>query len=228
MTKRKITIALIDDHEIVRNGIKELLENLGNYEVIDEFHSGLSFLAKLPKLKKFPDLFILDYSMPLLNGIEVLKRTIETHKDLKFLLLTQHLEEDVINQAYKEGARGFLHKTCSSDELKHSIDCIVAFGYANISDILKRIRNEPSPPEASSSFDITENELILLEWICDEQEYTYKEIADKMRIPEKRVDFYRGCLFNKLKVKSKVGLVLQSFRHKLTKPFLIDPSQKVH
>lgn len=217
---KKTNIIIIDDHRIVRKGIKELLENLGNYVVVDEFENGVNFIGKLPELKTIPDVFILDYSMPMLNGIEVLQKAMDIKEDYKFLLLTQHLEEDIINNAYKYGARGFLNKTCTAQDLKFAIDNIVSLGYTNISEILKRIRNyNDTRLEVSTLIEFSDKELFFLELVCDENEYTYNEIADKMNVSVKTVDFYRGRLFTKLNVKSKVGLVLYSFKYRLTKPF---------
>ncbi len=217
---KKTTIMIIDDHRIVRKGIKELVENLGDYEVIGEFENGVNFIGQLSDLKTVPDIFILDYSMPMLNGIEVLQKAANIGEDYKFLLLTQHFEEDIINNAYQNGARGFLNKTCTAQDLKFALDNIISVGYTNISEILKRIRNyNEVKPETLSSMEFSDKELFFLELVCDENEYTYNEIADKMNISVKTVDFYRGKLFTKLNVKSKVGLVLYSFKYRLTRPF---------
>src|SRR6476620_6649742 len=136
----KTTIGIIDDHKIVRHGLKELLHKISNYKVTHEFDNGVSFLSALP-LETPPDMFILDYSMPNMNGIEVLQALEEKEDDYKVLLLTQHFDEHIIDSAYHHGARGFLHKNCTAHELKFAIDNIVKIGYNNISEILKRIRN---------------------------------------------------------------------------------------
>jgi len=102
-------VCIIDDHKIVRHGLIELLEKLGNIKVIHEFESGVDFLNALP-LDKKADIYILDYSMPDLNGIEVLKRLEEKEEEYRVLLLTQHFDEHIINEAYNFGARGFLNK----------------------------------------------------------------------------------------------------------------------
>lgn len=217
------TITLIDDHDIVRKGLKQLIESMGNYKVIDEYHNGLAFVKSLPELKTLPDIFILDYSMPMLNGVETLKEALAVNKDLKFLVLTQHLEEDIIDSVYENGARGFLHKNCSSEELRLTVDNIINIGYSNISEILKRIRHITNKKELPKpDFSLSERELQLMELVCDEKEYTYQQIADIMNVSIKSVDKYRGLLFSKLNVKSKVGMVLFSFKHRLTKPFIED------
>ena len=140
------TIAIIDDHKIVRQGLKELLQRLGNYTVTHEFENGEDFLNALP-LSSPPDLYILDYSMPLKNGIEVLALLEKLPDEYKVLLLTQHFDETIINDAFRFGARGFLHKNCTAQELKSAIDAIITQGYNNISEILKRMKNYQAPPQ---------------------------------------------------------------------------------
>lgn len=216
----KTTIAIIDDHKIVRQGLKELLEKLGNYKVIHEFESGIEFLNALP-LSKMPDLFILDYSMPKLNGIEVLQKLEEQEEEYKVLLLTQHLEEQIINDAYHYGARGFLHKNCTAHDLKFAIDNIAKIGYNNVSEILKRIRNyDDTTISNKPEIVLSEREHKFLELVCDENEFTYEQMAEIMDVSIKSIDVYRTAIFDRFNIKSKVGLVLFSFKNKLTKPFI--------
>ncbi|MBB4804732.1 DNA-binding NarL/FixJ family response regulator [Chryseobacterium defluvii] len=218
---KKSTIALIDDHKIVREGLRQLIEKLGNYSITHEFENGQIFLDTLPFAKEKPDLFILDYSMPLLSGIEVLQQ-LEQRQDeeYKVLLLTQHLEEDIIESAYQYGARGFLHKNCSAAELKFCLDNILSFGYSNVTEILKRIRNYKTREENKpQNIRLSDRELHFLTLVCDERELTYEQIAEEMNVSVKSVDVYRNALFEKFQIKSKVGLVLFSFRNKLTAPF---------
>jgi DNA-binding NarL/FixJ family response regulator len=192
------TICIIDDHAIVRHGLKELLHKMGNYKVIHEFDNGESFLEALP-LNPVPQLYILDYSMPHLNGIEVLQKLEEREEELKILLLTQHFDEQIINAAYHHGARGFLHKNC----------------------ILKRIRNyETSEDKKSNNIVLTQREADFLRLVCDERELTYEQMADIMNLSVKSIEAYRAALFERYNIKSKVGLVLFSYKNRLTEPFL--------
>ncbi|WP_177734742.1 response regulator transcription factor [Flavobacterium inviolabile] len=214
------TICIIDDHAIVRQGLKELLQKLSNYKVVAEFDNGEDFLAALP-LDAKPDLYILDYSMPSKNGIEVLQELEELDDEYKVLLLTQHFDEQLINDAYHHGARGFLHKNCTAHDLKFAIDSIVKIGYNNVSEILKRIRNYESPTEKEKqNIVLSERERTFLELVCDEQEYTYEQMADIMQLSVKSIEAYRAALFERYGIKSKVGLVLFSYKYRLTAPFL--------
>jgi len=216
----KITIGIIDDHKIVRQGLKELLEKMNAYEVTHEFESGDAFLEVLP-LEDAPDLFILDYSMPNRNGIEVLKEMEGLKNEYKVLLLTQHFDEQIIDDAYHYGARGFLHKNCTAQDLKSAIDNIVKIGYNNVTEILKRIRNYDSQAgkDREQSIILSKRELEFLTLVCDEREFTYDQMAEIMCLSVKSIESYRTALFDRFNIKSKVGLVLFSFKYKLTAPF---------
>lgn len=217
----KITIGIVDDHKIVRQGLRELLEKISNYKVTAEFENGNDFLNALP-LKDKPHLFIIDYSMPGLNGVEVLKALEDKDEEYKVLLLTQHFDEQIIDAAYHHGARGFLHKNCTAQDLKFAIDNIVTIGYNNVVEILKRVRKyDPAAlSESKSGIKLTEREHDFLKLVCDEKEYTYEQMADIMNVSVKSIESYRTALFEKHNIKSKVGLVLFSYKHKLTEPFI--------
>lgn len=217
----KITIGIIDDHKIVRQGLKELLEKMDLYKVTHEFESGEAFLEVLP-LEDMPDLFILDYSMPNMNGIEVLKKLEAFKSEYKVLLLTQHFDEQIIDDAYHYGARGFLHKNCTAQDLKSAIDNIVKIGYNNVTEILKRIRNYDTQPEKNiqESIILSKRELEFLTLVCDEKEFTYEQMAEIMCLSIKSIESYRTAMFDRFDIKSKVGLVLFSFKYKLTAPFI--------
>lgn len=216
---KEINVSIIDDHEIVRQGLKDLLEKLGGFKVVSEFENGEIFLNSLP-LELQPDIFILDYSMPNKNGIEVLKALEQSQEEYKVLLLTQHFDENIINEAYNYGARGFLHKNCSAHDLKFAIENIVKIGYNNVSEILKRIKNYEPKDAQKQKVILTSRELEFLTLVCNENEYTYEQMGEIIGVSVKSIDGYRTTLFEKFNIKSKVGLVLFSFKNKLTEPFL--------
>lgn len=217
----KITICIIDDHFIVRQGLTELLQKISNYKVTHEFENGEVFLAALP-LQSPPDLYILDYSMPHMNGIEVLKALEKKKEEYKVLLLTQHFDEQIIDDAYHYGARGFLHKNCTAHDLKFAIENIIKNGFNNISEVLKRIKNydESASIKQQNHIVLSDRELWFLELVCDEKELTYEQMAEIMGLSIKTIESYRTALFERFTIKSKVGLVLFSYKHRLTKPFL--------
>jgi DNA-binding NarL/FixJ family response regulator len=158
--------------------------------------------------------------MPHMNGIEVLKLLEEKVEEYKILLLTQHLDEQIIDASYHHGARGFLHKNCTAHDLKFAIDNIIKIGYNNVSEILKRVRNYDNNGEKKRDIVLTQRELDFLRLVCDERELTYEQMAEIMNLSIKSIETYRAALFEKYNIKSKVGLVLFSFKHQLTEPFL--------
>jgi len=217
----KTTIGIIDDHKIVRQGLRELLEKMGSYKITAEFENGSDFLAALP-LQDPPQIYIMDYSMPGLNGIEVLQALEERDEEYRVLLLTQHFDEQIIDAAYHFGARGFLHKNCTAQDLKFAIDNIATIGYNNVVEILKRVRkyDASANQDAKSDIVLTDREREFLRLVCDERELTYEQMADIMSVSVKSIEAYRTALFEKYNIKSKVGLVLFSYKHKLTEPFI--------
>lgn len=216
----QITIGIIDDHKIVRQGIKELLQKILDCSVTYEFENGEDFLEALP-LQNPPDLYVLDYSMPGMNGIEVLRALEGRKEEYKVLLLTQHFDERVIDLAYHHGARGFLNKNCTAADLKFAVDNIMTLGYNNISEILKRLKNyeELVVVRDGGRVILTERELEFLELVCNENELTYDQMAKKMGLSVKTLEVYRTTLFDRFNIRSKVGLVLFSYKYRLTKPF---------
>lgn len=215
----KINIGIIDDHQIVRHALRELIEKMGRFTVSHEFEHGEAFLDAWP-LADAPELFLLDYSMPRKNGMEVLQALDGRDDSPKMLLLTQHFDEDIINDAYQFGARGFLHKNCTAQELRHAIDTIVTVGYYNVTDILRRVRLFDQRLKKEQKPVLSDREMHFLTLVCDEREFTYDQMADLMHVSVKSVEAYRTALFERYQIKSKVGLVLFSFRYKLTPPFL--------
>lgn len=218
---KTIKIGIIDDHDIVRRGLRELLHSLGGYEVIAEYDSAREFADVVDTIKTHPDVYLLDYSMPGMTGVDLLHYMRQKPSGPRFLILTQHAEPQFRIDAYQAGARGFLNKSCSARELKQAIDRVVETGFDNFNEILALMRNPKTADEfiKSKPTDISDREMQLLELVCSSEELTYQQIADRMRVSIKSVDAYRSTLFQKLDVKSKVGLVLYSYHHNMTAPF---------
>ena len=218
----EIELCIIDDHKIVRQGLKGLLESTGKYKVTYEFESGVAFLNALP-LERPVDVYILDESMPHVRGIEVLQELEQLKDEYKVLVLSQYFDEQTVATAYQYGARAFLDKSCTLEELTGVINNIADNGYHNILDILMHVKKNNFITVKSVKIkptDLRNRELEFLTYVCDPREFTYDEIASLMKVSEKTVDGYRSSIFDRYKIKSKVGLVLFSFKHRLTEPFL--------
>lgn len=218
----QINVGIVDDHKIVRNGLKQLLEMNDAFKVSVEFENGLRFVKEVAYLKQIPDVFLLDYSMPIMNGLQVLQELKAQDSGLKCIVLTQHNDQNIKVDAYEAGARGFLSKTCDLEHLVATITRVHNQGYDNFEEILKLLRNKKTVEDLGNEAreQLTDREMTLIELVCDEAEFTYQQIADRMNLSIKSVDACRSQLFQKLDVRSKVGLVLHSYNHKLTSPFL--------
>lgn len=211
-------IVLIDDHVIVRNGLKELIEKLGSYSVTAQFDSGKAFLKDLHVLPK-PDLIIVDLNMPEMNGFELVEELKNLGNEQIILILTLDSDEQTIIRLFRNGVRGFLKKNCSAEVLKSALDSIFTTGYYHNEFLALSLRKEVeiAPPSGKEKIlvQLTEREREFLKWVCHEQEYTYDQIADRMQVSARTVDGYREAIFDKFAIKSKTGLVLFVLKHQL-------------
>lgn len=211
-------IILVDDHVIVRNGLKELIEKLGPFSVVNEFDGGSALLAAMP-FKVLPDLIILDLNMPDMNGEAVMNVLNERQVNIPVLILTLNAEQATIVKLFRQGVRGYLQKNCSAQVLKQAIEEIFRCGYYHNEFLVLSLKEQNHPTKK------TEQELVLeqltarekefLRLVCHEKEYTYEQIADQMKLQHRTIDGYRESLFEKFGIKSKTGLVLFVLKHNL-------------
>jgi DNA-binding NarL/FixJ family response regulator len=214
----KKNIVLVDDHIIVRNGLKELIEKLGAYSVQSQFDSGEDFLKALP-IQPTPDLVIMDLNMPVLSGEEVVEIMNGEQSDLPVLILTLNEDEATIIRLFRNGVKGYLKKDCTAEELKTAIDSVINYGYYHNEFLTLSLRNNTIAPAKNKHEEVleqlTELEKEFLKLVCHEDEYTYDQIADKMGKNARAVDNYRESIFGKFAIKSKTGLVLFVLKHQL-------------
>ena len=211
-------ICLVDDHVIVRHGLKALIEKLGPYSVVEEYDDGADFVEKLD-LNQLPDLVLMDLSMPNMGGLEVMKHLQAENIKVPVLILTLNENEDVIIQLFRLGARGYLTKTASSTSMKMALEEIFRSGYFHNEFMQLSLENNLSSENLSETNPIlnkmSARERDFLRLVCHEKEYTYDQIADLMEVNRRTVDGYREGLFEKFSIKSKTGLVLLVLKHKL-------------
>ncbi len=215
---QKATIFLADDHALVRNGLKELIEKIGPYKVIREFDNGKQ-LTEGWNNEAVPDLLVLDVEMPEMNGIAVMQWFKEHNIKVRVLLLTLVEHEGLIISLFRLGVRGYLHKNCSAANLRKAIEDILSTGYYH-DDMLEKALSSDTPQQIQGPLSLlTEKELEFLKLACNEHEYTYEQIADIMGVHTRTVNKYREAVFDKFGVKSKTGLVLYAVKHKLIEHF---------
>ncbi len=208
-----LKIAIVDDHNLVRKGIANLLTSRG-YDVVAECTNGHEILDVVDE--KHVDVVFMDLQMPVMNGWEATKALTKKNPEVKVIALSMFDDDVSILKMIRAGARGYLLKDAEPDELVRAINDIVKFGYHTseyVSGRLVKSAFDGRGVENEIVESLSKRELEFLKWACSE--LTYRAIADKMFVSPRTVDGYRDELFRKLDVKSRVGLVLFAIRHKL-------------
>ncbi|MBL7692761.1 MAG: response regulator transcription factor [Flavipsychrobacter sp.] len=211
-------IILVDDHVIIRNGLKELIEKLGPYTVIAQYDNGRDFVNTFP-LRDLPDLIIMDISMPEMDGDEVVEVMNIRGMKCPVLILTLNHDENKLVRLFRQGVRGYLQKNCTAAMMKQALEEIFMRGYfhnEHMSLALTVKENTQGQTDTGMIMErLSEREKEFIKLACDEHEYTYREIAELMSVQHRTVDGYRQSIFEKFGIKSKAGLVLFALKHKL-------------
>ena len=215
---KPVSIFLVDDHAVVRNGLKVLIEKMGNYVVTAEYDNGQELMNDI-KQRNEPDLIIMDLSMPVMDGSETINALIKENIDYPILVLTLETTEKTIIDLFRKGIRGYLPKSSKAAILRSAIDDIVHTGYYHNEMLTKALTtNAGAKTELEKITEqITDRERFFLELVCDEQEHTYEQIADLMKVSRRTVDGYREALFEKFSIRSKTGLVLFALKYGIVK-----------
>ncbi|WP_215223309.1 response regulator transcription factor [Echinicola shivajiensis] len=208
----KIKVVLADDHVVVRSGIKNLLENEGEVEVIGEAANGEEAIQLVKEVT--PDLLIIDIRMPVMNGLDATKKLNQLKDPTKVLILSMHDDEDYILQSIECGASGYLLKDTSKDEFMKAIRTIFQGGqyfsgdisqvlvksYLNVKD--RKVTKNIVP---TNTYDITKREKQILKMISDG--IGNKEIAEQLGKSIRTIETHRFNIMKKLKVSNVVELL---------------------
>jgi len=205
-----IRVVLADDHVFVRDGIKSLLENEANIEVVGEATDGLEALKIVDIVK--PDLLILDIRMPNMTGIEVVEKLRSQNITVKIVMLSMHESEEYVLKSIKAGADGYLLKGSSKEEFLKAVHAVANGGKyfsGDISSILiGQLSNPVTSLEAKQSLDedmmITKREKEILKLLLSGK--GNKEIAEALDISKRTAEVHRFNLMKKLKVKNLMEL----------------------
>lgn len=206
--KTKVLIA--DDHEVVRDGLKNILHSSGTMMVIGEANDGNEAIGLYDKLR--PDIVIMDISMPNMNGIEATKKITDRFPDAKILILTMHDNQEYLNQVIRCGAHGFVLKNTDKDELLDAVRTVAEGDKFFSKDISKmmienyiRAAQENERPSANKEIPLTKREIEILKQIAEG--HSNQEIANLLFISYNTVDTHRKNIMHKLSIKNTAGLV---------------------
>lgn len=211
-----IRIIIADDHNIVRDGVRSLIEDIPGYVIVGEANNGKE-AVELCKNNDI-DIVIMDITMPEMDGIEATEIIKDKNPDIKILALTMLIEDQHIRKMIKAGASGYILKSSGKQELLEALNAIINdqhyFSEGATQAILKELVNPViEKSETTESFELTERELEILKYIVDE--CTNQEIADKLYLSVRTVDAHRRNLLQKIGAKNTAGLVKHALKNNL-------------
>ncbi|MCK5535650.1 MAG: response regulator transcription factor [Bacteroidales bacterium] len=213
---KKLKVIIVDDHKMFREGLKFLLYELPNVEVIAEAEDGLKFLELIKTLT--PDIVLMDIKMPNMDGITATKKALEIKPELKFIAITMFGDEDYYYKMIHAGVNGFLLKKSGSNELAEAIRMVSSgFEYFSV-DILKNIivtlgNKNQTNSEKSDTIKFTPREKEVFELICGGLSAKY--IAEKLNISHRTVEGHKRKLFDKTGAKNISSLIMIGIKNKL-------------
>jgi two-component system, NarL family, response regulator NreC len=204
----KIRLLLVDDHKIVRAGLKMLFQAEPDMEIVGEASSGASALKRVAELK--PDVVVMDVAMPGMSGIEATRQIKEASPETAVIALTMHEDEHYFFQMLAAGASGYVPKRAAPDDLVSAIRTVSqgqVFLYPSLAKLLVADYLQRTEPEAelSPAAELTPREREVL--TCIAEGYTNREIGEKLTISVKTVDRHRENIMHKLNMQSRVDLV---------------------
>ena len=199
----KIKVLLVDDHQIILDGVKSLLEGTPDIDVVALANNGHEALNTLDILSI--DIVLMDIDMPNLNGIDATKQISAKFKDVKVIMLTMHNESSMINNLIDIGASGYLLKNSSKEELLDAIYKVFKGEKYFSTEVTMSLLNKNQSKSSSSKVDFTKRELDVIKLLVDG--HTNKEVGDKLFISHRTVDTHRTNIMKKVGVNNVAGLI---------------------
>jgi DNA-binding NarL/FixJ family response regulator len=206
-----IRILIADDHEVVRSGLRKILEAQPNWEVVAEAGDGKDAVHKAAETR--PDVAVLDYSLPLVNGIEATRQIRARLPKTEVLIFTMHDNETLIQELLRAGARGYLLKSDAKRHLIGAIESLAShklFFTAKVSEAL--LDSFLARPNREGST-LTNRERGVVQLIAEG--HTNKHIANILNISLKTVETHRAAIMRKLNLSSAAGLVRYAIRNRI-------------
>jgi len=204
-------VLIADDHPVVRSGLRLVLEAQPRCEVIAEASDGREAIAKA--IETIPDIAVVDYSLPLVNGVEVTRQIRSRLPKTEVLIFTVHDNDELLRNALDAGARGYVLKTDAKQHLIAAIDALAAhksYFSSKISEAL--LKSYVAKPGFGAS-PLTNRERGIVQLIAEGQ--SNKEIARHLNISSKTVETHRGAIMRKLNLSSPAALVRYAVRNRL-------------
>ena len=211
-TNKKVTVAIADDHSLLRNALAKLINTFEGYSIVLEADNGKELRNKIQQ-QVIPDIVMLDVNMPEMDGFETTQWLHKAYPQIKVLALSMFSDEKTIIKMFRVGAKGYLLKNTDPEELKKALDSLIDKNVYLSEYVSGKLVSglHQGMDEPAKEIILNEKEREFLRLTCTE--LSYKDIAGKMFVSPRTVDDYRQSLFNKLKVHSRVGLVMYAIRN---------------
>jgi DNA-binding NarL/FixJ family response regulator len=214
----KILIAIADDEALFRKGMRLILEDYPDMEVMLEAENGESLLQNIRQSAELPDVLLLDLKMPGMTGIEAAEIIRQEFPSISIVVVSSHISKAFILNMIEIGAAAYLGKNADPDEVVETIRMVCEKGFFYNQMVMEVIRDNmtgrnPVKPQRSFDVELTIREKEVLQLIC--QELTTQEIGEKLFISNRTVEGHRNNMLSKLGCRNTAGLVVYAIRNGL-------------
>ncbi|MBC7862818.1 MAG: response regulator transcription factor [Bacteroidia bacterium] len=210
-----IKIYIVDDHQMLIDGLKALMNDPAQFKIVGESQSGKKALEEIPNLK--PDILLTDINMPEMDGIELTKEVKKMFPNIKIIALSMFGERATISDMLEAGVNGYILKNTGKEELVAALTKVhgggMYFSDEVSAEMMKAISQNQRTKEEDKKVNLTAREAEIIQLIA--QELSNAMIADKLFISERTVETHRKNIFRKTETKSIVGLIKWAFENKI-------------
>jgi DNA-binding NarL/FixJ family response regulator len=207
----KKTIAIVDDHILIAQAIKGIIANFENFETVCECENGQELIDKINTYNVLPDIVLLDISMPVMDGFQTADWLQKNHPEVLVMVLSMQNDEQSVIKMVKNGAKSYLLKNSHPRELESALLKLVENGFYYPEWASKIIFSSINKTSNEALSKLTEREKEFLKYTITEK--SYKEIAELMFCSPRTVESYRDNLFEKLNLKTRVGLAVYAIKN---------------
>ena len=211
---KNVSILIADDHELVRTGLKALVEKERDFSVLGEASDGIEAVKRVRELK--PDVVIMDISMPKQSGIEAIEEILRLRSTPKVIALSMHIEPEIVSDALRAGASGYVVKACSQSDLIEAVHMVLkGFTYLSpqVTGAIVKSYTTKTDSSHQSGAKLSEREMEVLQHLVEG--FSIRVIAEKLSISPKTVESHKANIMAKLKVSNLVEMIKYALKENL-------------